>query len=437
MRSTGNDTHVTKSDPAPQVAVRSREYIDYGVGPPESQLRAVDTIEFHTELSESVRPAADAAPMGLVQTASQRGFIRRSFGFIGWTVRTLFGIVSLILLLAIIAAVPILNFLALGYLLEVEGRVGRSGKIGDAFPLLNVAPRLGSIALGIWLWVIPVRLLSSAAADARVIEAGSRADRLLHGLTTAAAAVVALHICLALARGGALSCFFRPVKNVRWLLSRWREGNYWSTATAAVAEFVEELRIQHHFLLGLNGWIGAMIWLVIPTALFAIANKTEGGPILVTIFGGLLLVVVLSWVPFLQAHFAAENRFGAMFELRTVRRLFRQAPLSWLISLLVTLVLALPLYLFKVALLPSDAMWVTTVVFITGIYPAKVLTGWAYHRAIARENRAHAVLRWPSWLLLWPMLGLYVFILFFTQFIGEHGKGVLFEHHAFLLPVPF
>ena len=36
-----------------------------------------------------------------------------------------------------------------------------------------------------------------------------------------------------------------------------------------------------------------------------------------------------------------------------------------------------------------------------------------------------------------PLLVLYIFLLFFTQFIGQHGKGVLFEHHAFLLPVPF
>ena len=36
-----------------------------------------------------------------------------------------------------------------------------------------------------------------------------------------------------------------------------------------------------------------------------------------------------------------------------------------------------------------------------------------------------------------PLLALFVFLLFFTQFIGEHGKGVLFEHHAFLLPAPF
>ena len=36
-----------------------------------------------------------------------------------WTVRSLFGLLSLLLLLAIVAAIPIVNFVALGYLLEV------------------------------------------------------------------------------------------------------------------------------------------------------------------------------------------------------------------------------------------------------------------------------------------------------------------------------
>ena len=36
-----------------------------------------------------------------------------------------------------------------------------------------------------------------------------------------------------------------------------------------------------------------------------------------------------------------------------------------------------------------------------------------------------------------PLLGAYIFLLFFTQAIGAHGKAVLFEHHVFLLPVPF
>jgi len=213
--------------------------------------------------------------------------------------------------------------------------------------------------------------------------------------------------------------------------------DYWTRASAAVRDFIASLRLKHHFLLGFKGYLGAMIWLVIPTALFAAASKTEGGPILVTLFGGILLIVVLNWVPFLQAHYAAENRFGAMFELRTVRRLYKNAPFSWTITMLITLTLALPMYLFKIALPPSDAMWMVTIVFIVSIYPVKVITGWAYHRARTREKRAFFLLRWFTRALLLPLLTFYVFLLFFTQFIGEHGKRVLFEHHAFLLPAPF
>lgn len=370
-------------------------------------------------------------------SAPRSGLLRRTLRATATMIRVLFGIASLILLLAVVAAIPIVNFLALGYLLEVEGRMARSGRLRDAFPLINLAPRLGSIALGLWLWVFPLRLLSDAAADARLIDPGSRSDMGMHQLVRVSAVVIAIHLCLALARGGSFGAFFRPIRNVRWLLARVREGNYWSHADAAVVDFLAGLRLKHHFSLGFRGYVGAMIWLVIPTALFAAANRTEGGPIVVTIIGGLLLMLVLSWVPFLQAHFAAENRFGAMFELRKVRRLYWNAPFSWLVTMLVTLTLALPMYLFKVVLPPRDAMWLVTIVFIVSIYPAKVITGWAYHRALTRERRAFAGLRWLSRLILLPLLALYVFLLFFTQFIGEHGKGVLFEHHAFLLPVPF
>ncbi|MGQ0634435.1 MAG: hypothetical protein ACT4QC_07490 [Planctomycetaceae bacterium] len=370
-------------------------------------------------------------------TLPRRGAIRFVVDLGARAFRTLFGVASLILILAVVAAIPIVNFLALGYLLEVEGRVARSGRLRDAFPLVDLAPKLGSIALGVVLWLVPLRFLALAAADARLIEPGSRSDFGLHLLVRVAAGLITVHLCLALARGGSLSCFFRPLKNARWLLARWREGNYWMQAESTVREFIAGLRLRHHFSLGLRGYLGAMAWLVIPTALFAATNKTEGVPIILTLLGGVLLMVVLSWVPFLQAHFAAQNRWGAMFELRKVRQLYRNAPFSWLVTMLVTLTLALPLYLFKIVLPPADAMWLVTIVFIISIYPAKVLTGWAYHRAVARERRAWVGLRWLSRLVLLPLLALFVFLLFFTQFIGEHGKGVLFEHHVFLLPAPF
>ena len=460
-----NDRMTDRNPPVTETAV---EIVDYGVA-------ALEVPGTHGAATEFIHPSSagfiETQHEDLATPAVRRGIIWRAlsavFGFTAWAIRSLFGISSLILMLAVIAAIPIVNFLALGYLLEVEGRLARSGKMRDAFPLIGLAPRLGSIALGIWAWIIPLRLLANVAADARLIDPGSASDITLHILVPVLAVILTMHLCLALARGGSLWSFMWPLvippamlatpaivlymvirhRSLSWLLSPFKNfvaelrrlatPEYWNQASVAVRDFVAALRIKHHFLLGLKGWIGAMIWLFIPTLLFAATTKTEGGPLIITLFGGILLLIVLSWIPFLQAQYAAENRFGAMFELKKVRQLYKNAPFSWLITMLVTLTLALPLYLLKIALPPSDAMWLVTIVLIVSIYPVKVITGWAYHRAATRERRAHWGLRWLTRAGLLPLLAIYVFLLFFTQFIGEHGKRVLFEHHAFLLQWPF
>jgi hypothetical protein len=356
---------------------------------------------------------------------------------IAWGVRAAFGLISLIVLLALLAAIPIVNFLVLGYLLEAEGGVARGGRLRRAFPLLSIAPRLGAIVLGIWLWLLPLRILTNAAADARLIDPTSPATRRLDWIVTTLAVAVAAHLCLALARGGSIGCFLRPIKNAHWALRQFRQGGYLDKAAAEIRAFVAGLRLRYHFWLGVRGFFGALLWLFVPTLLFAAANKTEGLLIVATIAGGVLLVPVLAWLPFLEARFASENRFRGLFELREVRRLFAHAPLAWLIAIVATYVLALPLYLLKAFLLPQDAMWFVTLVFILSIYPSRLVTGWAYGRAVRRPRRAHFVTRWFTRLLMGPLLAVYVFLLFFTQFIGQHGKGVLFEHHALLLPVPF
>jgi hypothetical protein len=168
-------------------------------------------------------------------------------------------------------------------------------------------------------------------------------------------------------------------------------------------------------------------------------KELKPGPGLVTVFGGTLLVWVFSWVPFLQARFAASGQWRAGLELKKTRELYRHAPFAWLIAVIGIYVLSLPLYLTKVVLPPADAMWLLTLVFIASIYPARILTGWAYHRAVSRQEqglRSWFVTRLFVKLLMLPLLSAYVFILFFTQFISEHGKQALFEHHAFLLPWP-
>jgi hypothetical protein len=390
-------------------------------------------------------PVAESLPPAPVAVNEYRGAgrlaefpspWRHPLWAIAWAVRAAFGIVSLIVLLALLAAIPIVSFLVLGYLLEAEGGLARGGRLRRAFPLLSIAPRLGSIVLGIWFWLLPLRLLANAAADARLIDATSGSTRRLDLAVTALSVLIATHLCLALARGGSIGCFFRPIKNARWALGQFRQGGYLDKAAAEISAFVAGLRLRYHFWLGVRGFFGAFAWLLVPTALFAAANK-EGPQLFITLFGGLLLVPVLAWLPFLEARFAAENRFRGLFELREVQRLFCHAPLAWLVAVVATYVLALPLYLLKVFLLPQDAMWFVTLVFIVSIYPARLVTGWAYGRALRRERPARFVTRWSSRLLMGPLLAVYVFLLFFTQFIGQHGKGVLFEQHALLLPVPF
>lgn len=363
---------------------------------------------------------------------------RRPIAFLVWAFQLIFGLASLTFLLAVLAAIPVVNLSVLGYLLEVEGRVARSGRLRDAFPLIRVAPRVGSIALGVYLWTLALRLIGNSSANAFIVDPGGAADRRLAAISSIAWAVVTVHLCLALARGGGLLTFVRPIKNARWLMARWQAGDYLETASRHVQSFVDELQPRHHFWLGLRGFAVGMVWLIVPSVLYVAAKEPKGGAAIFTVAIGFLLTIVFAWVPFLQARFAAENRFGAGLELRQVKELFRHAPFAFLIATILVYVLALPLYLFKAVQLPSDAQWPITLIFIVSIYPARVVTGWVYHRAVSRREQGL-----KSWLvtrllvrygLIFPLLGIYTAILYFTQFIAQDGKAELIKHHAFLLP---
>jgi hypothetical protein len=171
--------------------------------------------------------------------------------------------------------------------------------------------------------------------------------------------------------------------------------------------------------------------------LFAAANQPNGGAALISIFGGVLLSIVFAWIPFLQARYSIDGRFAAFRELKIIREMYRRAPLCWALAAIVTYALSLPLFFATIVLPPQDALWLVTPIFIISIYPARVLTGWAYYQATIRPTRAWFSLRLATGLVLMPAMMIYTFILFFTQFIGSSGKLVLFQHHALLLPRPF
>lgn len=356
----------------------------------------------------------------------------------GWILMVGAGLASLLLLLAIVAAIPIVNLVALGTMLEAEGRVVRSGRLRDGIPFAGALPRLGGVVIGTWLWLLVIRFVTQAAADATLVDPGGPSARTWAAIHAAVCLLVGLHILAALFAGGRFAAFFRPLRNMRHLVRAVRSGTAWTTASAALVQVVDTIRPGTLFSLGLRGFVGTFLWLLVPTILFsALRDTTKPGQVLVTLLGGILLGTVLTWVPFLQARFAAEQRLAVFRDLGAVRELWRRAPLVMLLALVILYGLSLPLYLFKIVATPRDAVLFLTPIFILTIYPARIAVGWATHRALTRPARRSLFLRWPVTAFLLPLLALYLFLLFFTPAIDAFGKRALFDHHALLIPTPF
>ena len=71
-----------------------------------------------------------------------------------------------------------------------------------------------------------------------------------------------------------------------------------------------------------------------------------------------------------------------------MRKRFRQAPWAFALTLFLTALFALPLYLLKIEMIPRETVWLPSLVFLAFIFPARVLTGWAYARAARRISPA-------------------------------------------------
>jgi hypothetical protein len=353
----------------------------------------------------------------------------------GAIVEWLFGALSAMLGLAILAALPIVQFLTLGYLLEASGRVARSGRFRDGFIGIRESARIGGIVLCGWLLLLPARFVWLAAEDAYIIDPTAHLGAWRTGFWLLLTLTV-LHIVAAIARGGRVRTFLWPF-NIFWLIRQVWRGGFYQRTRDDFWQAVETLRLPYYFSLGFRGFLGAFAWLFLPVSLFALGSINTPGTILAGYLGAFLLMFVLLYLPFLQARLAAQNRFRAVFEFHEVRADFQRAPWAFSFALIITLLFALPLFLLKIEVIPREAAWLPSLVFIAFIFPARLLTGWALARAAQREKPRHWFWRWTGWLPLLPVVAFYVLIVFFTQYTSWNGVGSLFEQHPFLLPVPF
>jgi hypothetical protein len=423
---------------------------------------------------------SDLVPAEVME--NERTWPARWISRFGSACEWVFGFFSLAVGLAVLASLPLLQLLSLGYLLEVSGRIARTRRLRAGLIGVRKAARIGSLVLGTWLMLLPLQAVSDYWYSSYLIDAQSEVTRQWRVALLILTALMLLHIVTAWYCGGRLRHFFWPLLAPfslflwvgRLLLAQvatgafrasfagrvardllrvrplhewfvpamlvygiWR-GGMWSRCRDAVWDFITSLRLPYYFWLGLRGFLGAMAWLLLPVMLLIGATSLPPpAGVLLGLIGALLLFLVALYLPFLQAHFAAENRLGAMFQLGRVRADFRRAPVAFWIALLVTLLFALPLYVMMVEVTPREVVFLPSLLFVAFILPARLLTGWAVGRARLRDRPRHFLLRWAARLASLPVAGFYVLIVFFTRYTSWHGVWSLFEQHAFLIPAPF
>jgi hypothetical protein len=219
---------------------------------------------------------------------------------------------------------------------------------------------------------------------------------------------------------------------------RIKAGNLYRRSRDGVWEFATRLNLVYYFQLGLKGFLGSFLWLLLPTSLLVIASYAEDGvAILSGIFGVVFAIPIFMLLPFLQAHFATDGKLKRFGEVRAVFKNFGRAPFAHLFALLLTLVLALPLFFLKIEEIPAELLWTLSVVFVVFSWPARVCVGWAYRRGAQRERASRWWVRYPVVLLGVPIALAFALILTLTRYVSWHGALSLFENHVFLLPAPF
>ncbi|MEY3174042.1 MAG: hypothetical protein RLZZ436_1956 [Planctomycetota bacterium] len=365
--------------------------------------------------------------------------LRRPLKSTWWCLHISFGALCIILALAILAAVPGLNVLALGYLVEPQRRVALSGRLRDGFPLLVLAPRLGIMLICVLIFQLPLRFQGTRVSDAMVLLGPDHPRTQLMATTlTTLQWLIGTHLVLAILNGSTLGCYLRPVRNLRRSLRLLLTTDGRRELAAGIDLVLSILQPVQHFLAGLRAFFGAAVWLIIPTSLLvAYSPPDRVKPVfgLLAAIGVVLMIPVVAWLPFLQVQQIVAGRFKAVLAVREVRRRIRTAPLAWMFSTTLLCLMTLPLYLGKVRLPPADALLVLTPIFVVLIYPARLAVAWAWHRG-GRSQPARWLLHVAARLIMIPILAVYAIFLLLTPAISELGRNAPFENQAFLGPAP-
>lgn len=453
----------------------------------DSPDEGIEFIENPTDASlESKVITAEAVEELELEVSSQRSWPFRILDFLVSTTGWCFGFASLIFCLAILAVIPIVQFLSFGYFLEVCGRIGRTGRVRDGFIGIRTASRIGSIALGTAVMLIPVQYVSSLWYASYLLDPESGSTIALRWTQLILTVFIIAHVVAAWYCGGRLRHFFWPVVAPfslgSWLMryiaatpplrkilnqtvgavsprmvqdfcnvkpiTNWFlpailmkgvfSGELFKKAADGLWEFIEGLRLQYYFSLGLRGFVGSLAWLIIPALLLIAATSPFPAiSVLCGFFGVILMSIVILYLPFAQTHFAVSGKMSDLFDIKGIRKVFSRSPLRFWIAMLFLLTLALPLFLFQIEKTYEELEWMESLVFMVLMLPTRFLVGWAYARGALRTKKSMWPLRYGVRLIQLPVALIFVGFLFISRYTAMNGVWSIFDQPAFLIPAPF
>ena len=380
-------------------------------------------------LEPSVRPLA-----------KPRSRISRLRGGVTRSMVGTFRFVSLVILLALLTAVPIFQLITLGYLVDIAGKLAGGAKLGDALAHRRQAGTIVLAILAVIVAALPSQLLAHWEFVAQSIDPGSVRAGVLRSFALAFSFLAMGYLMWAWIRGGRLKHYLWP-QPIRLLREGWR-WRTWSGAADRLWDFTASLQLPRLLWLGLRCAVGTLVWLI-PAVLIIVLNRngTNGLAGLAGAVSLLALGVALFYLPMLQAHFASQNKLLALFDVRAVRRDFRRAPWAWLGAMFVTLVITpIPLYLLKIEATPREVVWLPCLVFVTFMIPARIAAGAALRRARRRPDPVGiwaALSRWTVRLVMPIVVGIYLAFLYVSQYTSWDGLQTWVQQHAILVPLPF
>lgn len=366
------------------------------------------------------------------------------------------------MVLSVAATIPILQFASLGYMLECSARIARGSPLRHCFPGIALAGHIVRCSLWTLLTWLPLWLLTDLAYSSELIQPGTNIAFVLRWTARILSILWVLWIVWAIARGGRWKHFLWP-RPVGFLKANLK-GSYWLDLENRWWEFLQQLHLWRLIKLGFQASLGAWIWIAIPALLILVSlnaasqvkPEQQGGLAILGLLGAILMARAIQYLPTLQSYMAMESleqtshdakswmdtqskkhRLNGVLDRSCAREVFRRVPLSYAISNILFLALALPLYPLRIELIPPELWFLLSIFFVLLMFPAKLLMGWLIRRSRTKTTDAFWLWRWVAWIPYLGAIAVYVGFLYLGKFALWQGGASLLFQHAFLPPVPF